>query len=342
MIPARTLTAWRATHPWPDDRQVEQDLILTRLAIEIGNHSDLRDRLIWRGGTCLHKLALQHPLRYSEDLDYVAHGVTGADFGTILSALRRIGESVGLEIGRTNAKTRKLDIRFRFSPASASVSANVKVEINVDEVAPLFPTQRRLLAIDTDWWRGSSDVLTFRSEELIGTKFRALAQRSKGRDLNDLELASRLLNLVDGDLAACAAHYLRNEQISSLQFKARLFEHLADPDFVEDIGRFITDPQLFFDPVQLVEKWIRWSDEHLDRALIDLDMRSGVKQAQERLADWNRRRSAGLVQCTTWVAEHGNTRRLRRGVPCRRPLPTARCGPQFLSWSAGSTSCRIG
>jgi uncharacterized protein YjcR len=37
VISPNSLTAWRTTHPWADDEQVEQDLIMTRVAIEIAN-----------------------------------------------------------------------------------------------------------------------------------------------------------------------------------------------------------------------------------------------------------------------------------------------------------------
>lgn len=119
---------------------------------------------------------MPEPLRYSEDLDYVAFGITGADFGPVLSALREV-------------------------------------------------------AGDTGWWSGETDVLTFHPAEMIGTKFRALTQRSNGRDLNDLELAHAHLGLEDGQLAACAAHYRHHERISSNEFKSRLFAHLGDTTF---------------------------------------------------------------------------------------------------------------
>jgi predicted nucleotidyltransferase component of viral defense system len=309
VIPARAITAWRSTHPWPDDRQVEQDLILTRLAIEIGRHPYLRERLAWRGGTCLHKLALPKPLRYSEDLDYVAQGVTGADFGPILSALRDVAHMVGLTVGRTNSKSRKLDIRMRFEPSSGGGPANVKVEANVDEVPPLLALERRRMVLESEWWTGATDVLTFHLAELVGTKFRALAQRSKGRDLNDLELAYDRLQLDDSELAKCAAHYLRHEQISSQVFKMRLFDHLSDSDFVSDVGRFITDPAFTFDPARLVQKWTWWSDNHLDKALLDLDLAAQVASAKDRLVDWENRTRDGMAQCTLWDVEAGNLRR---------------------------------
>jgi predicted nucleotidyltransferase component of viral defense system len=45
--------------------------VLSRLIIEIANNATLGEELVFRGGTCLHKLYLSKPLRYSEDLDYV-------------------------------------------------------------------------------------------------------------------------------------------------------------------------------------------------------------------------------------------------------------------------------
>ena len=35
MIPRANLTSWRSEAPWPDDEQVEQDLILSRILVEI-------------------------------------------------------------------------------------------------------------------------------------------------------------------------------------------------------------------------------------------------------------------------------------------------------------------
>lgn len=309
MIPAQVIAAWRTTHPWINDRQVEQDLILTRLAIEIAEHSQLRDRLVWRGGTCLHKIVLPEPLRYSEDLDYVAFDIAGADFGPVLSALREVAANVGLDVARTKSTHRKLEIRLRFDPAGGGPAAKIKVEINIDEVESLLALERRALRVDTRWWSGQADVLTFHPAEMVGTKFRALAQRSKGRDLNDLELARLALGLESEQLAACAAHYLHHEGISSNEFKARLFTHLSDPNFVDDVARFITDPSHTFDPDQLVERWIWWSDEFLDLALLRLFFggnehldAAGAIIVRDVVRD-------GFIQCAVWIEENGNPRR---------------------------------
>jgi predicted nucleotidyltransferase component of viral defense system len=71
MIPASLITHWAGRVPWATRDQVEQDLMLSRLIIEIARNDLLGDELVFRGGTCLHKVHLPTPRRYSEDLDYV-------------------------------------------------------------------------------------------------------------------------------------------------------------------------------------------------------------------------------------------------------------------------------
>lgn len=88
MIPAGHITRWAKNAPWPTREQVEQDLVLSRLIVEIANHPLLGEELVFRGGTCLHKLHLPTPRRYSEDLDYVR--VTSSGIGPVLDALREV------------------------------------------------------------------------------------------------------------------------------------------------------------------------------------------------------------------------------------------------------------
>ena len=76
MIPAAHITEWSNHAPWPTRDQIEQDLLLARLIVEISSHPILGKELVFRGGTCLHKLHLPEPLRYSEDLDNVRVSAT--------------------------------------------------------------------------------------------------------------------------------------------------------------------------------------------------------------------------------------------------------------------------
>ena len=69
MIPMAQITQWRQISPWSDDMQVEQDLILSRIIVDIFSDHLLRKELAFRGGTALHKLFLNPAARYSEDID---------------------------------------------------------------------------------------------------------------------------------------------------------------------------------------------------------------------------------------------------------------------------------
>ncbi len=65
--------------PWPDNAQVEQDLIIERALVEIFSDDLLRSHLAFRGGTAFHKLYLSPQARYSEDIDLVQIKKVGLD-----------------------------------------------------------------------------------------------------------------------------------------------------------------------------------------------------------------------------------------------------------------------
>jgi len=322
VISPDALNAWRTTHPWTDDDQVEQDLVMTRVAVEIASHPDLRDRLAWRGGTCLHKLFLPTPLRYSEDLDYVAYGLSVADndMRTMRAAIRDIAEHAGLGLASHPTTTRnRLTERFTYTSVNG-LSRRLKVEINLDDVPHAAQLDRRHLAVDTDWWTGATDVLTFQPAELIATKFRALAQRSKGRDLNDLDVAHRTLGIDDDQLGQIAAHYLHHAGVQPSQFRARLAAHLADPDFIGDVAVYLVDPLAAGDPRVLVHRWIRWTDRHLDLPFARLAYeQSPSKRKARAITDIEDRLATGGEQCPIHELDRGTWRR------CPHPLNGTTC-----------------
>lgn len=76
MIPAQNIVAWSHVAPWAEQRQIEQDLIISRALIDLFSDPFLSEELRFRGGTALNKLHFPRPLRYSEDIDLVrtSHG----------------------------------------------------------------------------------------------------------------------------------------------------------------------------------------------------------------------------------------------------------------------------
>jgi len=65
MIPQDYITAWSRVAPWASQRQVEQDLIISRALVAIFSDPFLRGELRFRGGTALtscitpHRCAIQ-------------------------------------------------------------------------------------------------------------------------------------------------------------------------------------------------------------------------------------------------------------------------------------------
>lgn len=96
MIPANDITAWAHQAPWPSADQVEQDLLLSQLICLIASDEYLGDELVFRGGTCLHKLYLHPARRYSEDLDYVRR--TAGGIGKVTKAISDIGANLGYDV----------------------------------------------------------------------------------------------------------------------------------------------------------------------------------------------------------------------------------------------------
>ena len=237
MIPAGHLTRWAKNAPWPTREQVEQDLVLSRLIVEIANHPLLGNELVFRGGTCLHKLHLPTPRRYSEDLDYVR--VTSSGIGPVLDALREVGNLVGLEARTQVSQHPKVQYRSTFS---SGAPMRVKVEINTYETSPARPLIQIPHTVESPWWNGQADVQTFTASELVSTKLRALYQRRKGRDLFDLWLALTELQLDPAEVVACFAPY-RPDGYDSAAAEATLGDHVTHAGFRGDLATLTEVPR---------------------------------------------------------------------------------------------------
>ena len=63
MIRRSDIVQWGVAHPWQNENQVEQDLLLSCAMVEIANDPLLGRELVLRGGTAFHKLFLPKPYR---------------------------------------------------------------------------------------------------------------------------------------------------------------------------------------------------------------------------------------------------------------------------------------
>ena len=192
VIDRPALIAWRSQAPWPNTVQIEQDLLLSRLMIEIARDDVLGPELAMRGGTCMHKLHLPsaaallrgsrlrplHPYRYQ-----ALHPGARQD--------RRRSRTDRLQppaLWTDGARLSRRSSRPKESAVSASRSRSTSPR----------PTRSCRGRRSITWYRRPGGAVKLTSQlispsELLATKLRALYQRSKGRDLFDLWLGLTVL-----------------------------------------------------------------------------------------------------------------------------------------------------
>ena len=234
MIPRAYIQAWSAKAPWPDFRQVEQDLIISRALCELFNAPALTGKIAFRGGTAIHKLLFEQPLRYSEDIDLVQTCAEpiGATVDAIRNALSWLGKCNRAQAGHS------MHLVFKFAPEIApQAPLKLKVEVNTREHASLHGLKSYPFAVDNDWYQAEVEIVSFTPEELLGTKLRALLQRRKNRDMFDLHYALEQLTIDNDKLVACFHHYLKLEgqQITRAMAEQRMLQKLT-ASLTEDIA----------------------------------------------------------------------------------------------------------
>jgi len=236
MIQRPAIIEWRENAPWPSNDQIEHDLVLSRAICDLYQNPLIQEQLAFRGGTALHKLFISPAGRFSEDLDFVQ--VKAGPIGDLTQAIRScLDPWLGAPSWKQNHGRFTFNYSFKteFEPV---VKRKVKVEINTREH---FHTQeyiQKKIQVDSMWYQGEAQVLTYSLEELMGTKLRALYQRKKGRDLYDFWCVLRQypdLNITE----LLKAYQIYMEFVGGLasraEFEKNLNQKQSDHTFNEDV-----------------------------------------------------------------------------------------------------------
>lgn len=236
MIPHANITAWRATAPWGDEAQVEQDLILSRAIVALFSDRRIAGTFAMRGGTALNKLTLARAMRYSEDIDLVQ--VIAGPVRPFFDALR---EQIDPWLGAHAYDQREHSVRaiWRFETETTPMRRmRLKIEANTREHLTLHGVRPVPFRVENPWFRGEAAVPTFEVEELLGTKLRALYQRKKGRDLFDLYTIGRRDGVRLDRVAVAFTFYLSQQGLAvrKAEMEANLLAKLKDRAFRADIG----------------------------------------------------------------------------------------------------------
>ena len=237
MIPLDYITTWRVNAPWPQLSQIEQDLIICRALVELYTHPVVAKNLAFRGGTALFKLHLL-PARYSEDIDLVQ--MQAGPIGPIMDAVQeKINPWLG--IPKRKQSEGRVTLIWRVE-SEEGLPLRLKVEINSREHFTVLGYQQFEFRMASRWYTGSALISSYRIDELLGTKLRALYQRKKGRDLFDLWQTAKTLAVNPETVVSCFLQYMEYEehQLSRAEFEMNLFEKLDDSRFLDDISPLLT------------------------------------------------------------------------------------------------------
>lgn len=235
MIPKDFITEWRASAPWIADRQVEQDLVISRALVELFARPAIAKALAFRGGTALYKLHLRPAARYSEDIDLVQTEPGG--IGPTLDAIHAaLDDWLGPPQWKQSEGRVTLSYRFA-SEDLPPVRLKLKVEINSREHFTVYGLQNHRFEVASRWFSGAANVRTYELDELLGTKLRALYQRRKGRDLFDLGLALTRDDVSPSRIVEVFARYTQEDgaRVTRAMFEQNLAAKKTDRVFTADM-----------------------------------------------------------------------------------------------------------
>ena len=180
---------------------VEKDYVLGWALAGIFAHPEISDGWVFKGGTCLKKCFFE-TYRFSEDLDFTlmdASHLDGAFLSRVFADVSEwVYEHTGLELPTdkqdfdvfTNSRGSiscqgKLSYRGPVSPSSGPLP-RIKLDLTADEKLVMAPVRIPIFHPYSDAPEEGIEVLSYAYEEAFGEKIRALAERTRPRDLYDV------------------------------------------------------------------------------------------------------------------------------------------------------------
>ncbi len=245
MIPLMDIIAWSNVVPWAEQRQVEQDLIISRVAVELFRDQFLNEQLRFRGGTALNKFYFPKPVRYSEDIDLVrtTHGPIGP-------ILKRIRELLEPWLGHASFLRSRIapSLLFRVEAEDSLIAPlRLKIEINTREVEAYDGSRYIHYGVNNPWFNAETEIHTYSLEEILATKLRALLQRDKGRDMFDLAHSLALFeNLNIMRVIECFFLYMEKSGtgISRAEAEKRMLAKMNKSRLLNDIRPLLPESEV--------------------------------------------------------------------------------------------------
>jgi predicted transcriptional regulator of viral defense system/predicted nucleotidyltransferase component of viral defense system len=188
----------------------------------------------------------------NEKIDLVQ--IQPENVGAILDKLREVLAFLGKPVikQKRNNNTLVFKTESTFPPI---MPIRLKVEINCKEHFTVLDLVKIPFEVKSLWFNSSCEITTYKLDELVGTKLRALYQRKKGRDLFDLWKALENKNLNTDNVVKCYRKYIEfsdGESPTQSVYIANMEEKLQEEIFLNDTQALLR-PTLTFNPHEAYE-----------------------------------------------------------------------------------------
>jgi predicted nucleotidyltransferase component of viral defense system len=225
---------------------IEKDYVIGWVLAGIYNHPEIRDVWVFKGGTCLKKCFFE-TYRFSEDLDFTLRDATHLDEAFLSRVLADVADWVyqnaGINVPADELKVEVYANKAGITGGQARVyfrnplqhtrnsPGRIKVDLTAHEVLVREPVHRDVQHLYSDRPADGIRALTYDFPEVFAEKTRALAERTRPRDLYDV------INLYRRPEAQAARNDIRAVLTEKCAFKKINVPKLADlMPFREDVA----------------------------------------------------------------------------------------------------------
>jgi len=179
---------------------IEKDYVLGWMLAGIFADAELGPSWVFKGGTCLKKCYFE-TYRFSEDLDFTLSDPAHLDEAFLFRAFGRIAawvyEQAGIELPQETIRFELYDnkrghrsaqgrVGYRGPMGRGGDAPRIKLDLTNDEVLVLEPVVRDVHHPYSDGSPELMKIWCYSFEEVFAEKVRALAERSRPRDLYDV------------------------------------------------------------------------------------------------------------------------------------------------------------
>jgi len=179
---------------------IEKDYVINWILAGIANSKILREKWIFKGGTCLKKCYFE-AYRFSEDLDFTIIDAAHINRNFLITEFRNVSnwiyEESGIEIPADHMQFEESKnprgnisiagkLAYKGPLQRRAHMSTIKLDLTNDELMVRQPVWRNVHHSYSDLHAEKLKILTYSIEEIFAEKLRALVERMRPRDLYDV------------------------------------------------------------------------------------------------------------------------------------------------------------